>query len=194
MKVGTKSALWGVHCIFWHPIPIALAWRKLYGAWPRWHEWIAIFFHDFPGYWGKPNMDGPEGETHPERGAEWTGTTVKFLAYWGWRLRGKQKDTALFLAHIAGANALQLALFHSRFYAARYEAEPSKLCWADKLSVHYEPAWWYLLRAHASGEVREYVRNAPLWVQVNSRVWFDWYLRKVTEVVNNRRKAQSRYV
>lgn len=176
LPVGTRSALWGVHCIFWHPIPVALAWRKLYGAWPRWHEWVAIFFHDFPGYWGKPNMDGPEGETHPERGARWSAKIV------GW-----------FNPRLANVT-YYLALYHSRFYAARDGLEPSALCWADKLSVHFEPAWWYLLRAHASGEVHEYVHNAPIWVQVNSRVWFDWYLKKVTDVVNNRRKAQSRYV
>src|SRR5579863_3099451 len=68
MKIGTKSVLFGAHCFFLHPWFVAAAWWKLYGfPWdPR--LWVAFFVHDI-GYLGKPNMDGPEGESHPEVGA-----------------------------------------------------------------------------------------------------------------------------
>ncbi|MCK5235828.1 MAG: hypothetical protein KAR06_02490, partial [Deltaproteobacteria bacterium] len=60
--VGTKSLLFGVHQFIWHPITVLIAWCKLYG-WPTWPELVCIIVHDW-GYWGKPNMDGPEGEKH----------------------------------------------------------------------------------------------------------------------------------
>lgn len=68
MTIGTKSVLYGAHCFFLHPWFVALAWWRLYGfPWdPR--LWAAFCVHDL-GYIGKPNMDGPEGETHPLFGA-----------------------------------------------------------------------------------------------------------------------------
>ena len=71
MRVGTKSVLFGAHCFFLHPWFVAAAWWRLYGfPWdPR--LWVAFFVHDI-GYLGKPNMDGPEGESHPELGARIT--------------------------------------------------------------------------------------------------------------------------
>ena len=68
MKIGTKSILFGAHQFLLHPLFVALAWWQLYGfPWdPR--LWVAFFVHDL-GYWGKPNMDGPEGEEHPLLGA-----------------------------------------------------------------------------------------------------------------------------
>ena len=68
MKVGTKSLLFGAHNIFIHPFLVFIAWWRLYGfpADPR--LWVAFIVHDW-GYLGKPNMDGPEGETHVELGA-----------------------------------------------------------------------------------------------------------------------------
>lgn len=69
MKVGTKSLLFGVHCVLIHPYYVAKAWVKLYG-WPKHLAiWVSFFTHDL-GYWGKPNMDGKEGETHVELGAK----------------------------------------------------------------------------------------------------------------------------
>jgi len=65
MKVGTKSVLFGAHCFFLHPWFVAAAWWKLYGFPFDLRLWVAFFCHDL-GYLGKPNMDGPEGETHPE--------------------------------------------------------------------------------------------------------------------------------
>ena len=68
MNVGTKSLLFGVHQFIWHPVTVLIAWVSLYGR-PTWRELICIIVHDW-GYWGAPNMDGEEGERHPEVGAE----------------------------------------------------------------------------------------------------------------------------
>lgn len=132
MNVGTKSILFGVHAFWWHPFTVAAAWRKLYGRWPNWAEWVAILFHD--NYWGLPNIDGPEGKEHPARNA--------LLA----RLFG-------------GPQAEELVRFHSRSFASAADRNPSALCAPDKASILLEPRWFYLCRARLSGEIKEFVRN-----------------------------------
>ncbi len=152
MKVGTKTLLFGVHQFIWHPITVLFAWIKLYG-WPTWEELVCIFIHDW-GYWGCSNIDGDEGERHPEGAAQ----------------------IALYLL---GHKAEYLCLFHSRNYARQYNVEPSKLCWADKLSIIYDPWWLYLPRAWLSGELREYRLKAadsgavPL--SASNREWYLWF-------------------
>ncbi len=135
MKVGTKSLLFGVHQFLIHPVVVSIAWFHLYGR-PTWRELACIVIHDW-GYWGKPNMDGEEGENHPE-----------FGAYIAARLLDGPTWSELY--------CYKLCLFHSRHYARKFGATPSKLCWADKLSIRYEPWWLYLPRAWASGELAEY--------------------------------------
>jgi hypothetical protein len=152
MKMGTKSLLIGVHQIFIHPIIVYLAWRKLYDAGPTWKESICIIVHDW-GYWGTPNMDGPEGENHPELGA---------------RIVNK----------LFGEEYRDFCLYHSRTYAAKHGKEPSLLCWPDKISLLYEINFFYILRATLSGEIKEYRKHAadfdsiPL-SQPDSE-WFSW--------------------
>ncbi len=133
MKVGTKSVLFGAHCFLVHPFFVLAAWIKLYGfPWdPR--LWVAFFVHDL-GYLGKPNMDGPEGETHVELGA---------------RIMG-----------IFGTTWANFSRYHSRFYAKKDGANYSKLCVADKLAICLEPAWLYLPRVNWSGEIHEYMKLA----------------------------------
>ena len=131
MTTGTKSLLFGVHQVLWHPITVLIAWVVLYRAPPSWKELLCIVIHDW-GYWGKPNMDGPEGESHPE-----------------WAARFAEK-------HL-GKEYRDLCLYHSRHYARRDGSTPSRLCWADKLSICYDPRWFYLLRAKLSGELFEYL-------------------------------------
>lgn len=148
--VGRRSLLWGVHQFLWHPFTVWLAWRNLYGP-PTWRETLAILVHDW-GYWWTPDMDGPRGRRHPEFGA---------------RLIGR----------LLGPAYRDLVLYHSRHYAAKAGVPPSRLCWADKLSIRYDPWWWYLLRARLSGELGEYRRRAaagavPL--ATSHRAWFDW--------------------
>lgn len=149
MTRGSKSLLFGVHQFIWHPATVLIAWIRLYGR-PNWKEVICIIVHDW-GYWGSPNMDGEEGECHPEIGA---------------RIAG-----ALF-----GREYYDLCLLHSRHYARKVNREPSRLCWADKMSIIHDPWWFYLLRACLSGEIKEYRHIAaesgfvPL--SSSNREWF----------------------
>ena len=168
MRVGTKSLLVGVHNIVWHPVTVILAWRELYGTWPNWKELVCIVIHDW-GYWGSPNMDGPEGEDHPEFAAE--------LAHRWLDKKGEDVGDG-FVIDCSDEfwEYWLLCLYHSRHYARRDDEEPSKLCWADKLSIKYDPRWFYLLRAQLSGELEEYMA-------LHSRMgesfktpeeWYDW--------------------
>ena len=134
MRVGTKSVLYGAHCFFIHPGFVALAWWKLYGfPWdPR--LWVAFFVHDL-GYFGKPNMDGPEGEEHVEAGARFM--HMVFGPKWYW-----------------------FTLLHSRFYAAKCGMPFSRLCVADKLATAITPRWLYLVLVNLTGEIDEYMGRA----------------------------------
>jgi len=135
LKVGTKSLLFGVHQFLLHPIFVALAWRNVYGAWPRrLPVWFAILVHDW-GYWGCPEMDGEKGKQHPRLGARIVG-----------RFFGTEWE--------------QFCLRHSRSLAQMMDRQPSELCAADKLAFAFYPRWLYLLLARASGELHEYLRNA----------------------------------
>lgn len=154
MKVGSKSILWGVHAWWFHPISVALAWRMWHGRWPNTRaEWIAIFCHDL-GYWGCPDMDGECGKEHP-----WGGACVA--------------------NKYGGAKAFELVLGHSKSFSKIHDIERSELCAPDKLSVLFDPMWFYLLRANLSGEIYEYLQNAPVEHRSNQRSWFLWYREKV---------------
>lgn len=145
MTVGTKSVLFGAHCFFIHPWFVALGWWQLFGfPWdPR--LWAAFFLHDI-GYIGKPNMDGPEGESHPEVGA---------------RLMGRLFDHDRFgMGDAARYRWYDLCLYHSRYYAKREGRPVSRLCFADKLAFCLTPRWLYLPMVTATGEINEYLRMA----------------------------------
>ena len=133
MNVGTKSILFGAHCWFLHPWFVAWAWWRLYGFPFDPRLWAAFFVHDL-GYWGKPNMDGPEGETHVELGA--------------------------WIMSLFGATWADLSRYHSRFYAKKDGRPFSALCVADKLAIVLTPAWLYLPLARATGEIHEYMELA----------------------------------
>jgi hypothetical protein len=135
IPIGTRSILVGAHCFGLHPWFVAAAWWQLYGMPLDPRLWIAFFVHDL-GYWGKPNMDGPEGETHVEWAANLMG-----------RWFGQEWD--------------ELCRYHSRFYAKQDDKPFSKLCVADKLAMCLEPWWLYVARTALSGEIYEYMaRNA----------------------------------
>ena len=133
MKTGTKSVLFGAHCFFIHPAVVAIAWTKLYGFPFDPRLWIAFFVHDL-GYWGKPNMDGPEGETHVELGAK--------------------------IMSVFGKKWADFSRYHSRFYAKKDGVSYSRLCVADKLAICLEPPWLYLPRVNWTGEIDEYMKDA----------------------------------
>jgi hypothetical protein len=149
MRVGTKSLLFGVHQVILHPLFVLIAWWHLYGR-PSWRELVCIVIHDW-GYWGKPNMDGAAGEKHPVLGA---------------RLARR----------LFGVEYGNLTLLHSRHYARIVHEDPSRLCWADKLSHLYYPTWLYLFLARTRGEIREYRQMAQRYIplEASDEEWFKW--------------------
>ena len=140
MRIGTKSVLFGAHCFFIHPWFVALGWLRLYGFPFDPRLWVAFFVHDL-GYIGKPNMDGPEGEKHPEFGA---------------RIMGELFDPVT----RRSGDWYYFALLHSRYYAKTLGLQPSRLCMADKLAISLTPGWLYLPMVRATGEIREYMAHA----------------------------------
>lgn len=146
MKVGTKSLCWGAHQFLIHPLFVLAAWVKLYG-WPEWRMLCAIFIHDW-GYWGSPNMDGPEGEEHPI----WAANRLHRLGDKWWKLPVDKQPGA-----IAWIRAGNECLYHSRFVCKKHGADPSRLCWADKLGTALYPTWLWVFLASLTGEVKEYM-------------------------------------
>ena len=134
VRVGTKSVLFGAHCVAIHFVFLAAAWWRLYGfPWdPR--LWASFFLHDL-GYIGRPNMDGSEGERHVELGAR----------IMGWCFGPWWRD---------------FCLSHSRYYAKRLGRRVSRLCVADKLAFVITPAWLYIPMTRATGELKEYMQRA----------------------------------
>lgn len=163
MKIGTKSVLFGAHCFFLHPWFVAFAWWRLYGFPFDPRLWLAFFVHDI-GYLGKPNMDGPEGELHPYAGAR--------------------------IMRIFGRRWYELTLYHSRFLAKKNAARYSRLCVADKLAITLTPNWLYLPMVRATGEIKEYMKdaernyNGQIKVQASEVLWINGvkdYVRKWVE-------------
>jgi hypothetical protein len=144
MNVGTKSLLFGVHQFLWHPFTVILAWHRLFSRWPSFDEFVAIMVHDW-GYWGSPNMDGPEGEDHPSRSAH---IFLKYYLEKRFPLGNKEPQKMFDLYN--------LVWYHSRHLARDHGVEPSKLCYSDKYSMAYGTWWLYLPRAWLSGELHEY--------------------------------------
>jgi hypothetical protein len=159
VKIGTKSVLLGAHQFIIHPLLLVIGWYQEYGfgrveigsklvrdalsrdrrhyiyarLWdPR--LWVAFIVHDL-GYLGKPNMDGPEGETHPEFGAA-------------------------LMRRLFGEPWGEFVLCHSRYYAKRLGKPLSPLCYADKRVIIIEPWWLYLPRVWATGELAEFMAVA----------------------------------
>lgn len=150
MKLGTKSVLFGAHCFFLHPLFVFAAWWKLYGFPYDPRLWVAFFVHDL-GYWGKPNMDGEEGERHPYFGAR--------------------------IMKVFGHRWYEFTLYHSRFLAKKNGAQYSKLCVADKYAIVLTPSWLYLPMVMATGEIKEYMKdaaknsNGEIKVQASALTW-----------------------
>lgn len=171
MKLGQRSLLFGVHQFIWHPVTVLIAWYKLYGL-PNWKELICIIIHDW-GYWFAPNMDGEEGERHPEFAARWAGKLL-------------------------GHEYYLLCLLHSRHYARNQNLKPSKLCWADKLSILYDPAPFYLFRANLSGEIKEYRQLAAnagfIPLTASNREWFTWICDRLSKIGKEMRGDVVPYV
>lgn len=149
MKIGTKSLLYGAHQFLIHPIFLALAWWKLYGAPLDPRLWVAFIVHDW-GYWGKPNMDGDEGQRHPELG----GRIMAFLFGQDWG---------------------DFTRLHSRYYAKLENCSPSPLCAADKLVLLVTPRWLYVPLVRLTGECDEYRALYAAWKGVATVTLDEWY-------------------
>ncbi len=69
MKQGTASVLFGCHsCI--HSLVVIVAWKQLYGRYPKWWQVGCILLHDI-GHWGKNYLDNyDEKKRHAELGAK----------------------------------------------------------------------------------------------------------------------------
>lgn len=123
-------------------------------------------------------MDDAAGELHPVFGAALIGK-LRFFFF------GNHKQ----------ANDLaMLVAFHSRYLSARYNREPSKLCWPDKLSLQFDPMWFYLIRARLSGELKEYRLNAAhaLPLTESNKSWFKWIRAKCALVAYNKTPGSIR--
>ncbi len=167
MKVGTKSILFGVHCFFIHPWIVAIAWWKLYGFPYDLRLWVAFFIHDL-GYLGKPNMDGEEGERHPELGARIMGWLFDkeapsekplFSERNNWDIWAMVKHNYI-LRYSEHGFWYRFVYYHSRFLCKQNGHHYTPLCVADKLAIVIEPSWMYLPRAWLSGELHEYIAQA----------------------------------
>ncbi len=134
MQIGTKTLLFGNHQFILHPLSVGLAWVRYYHKLPNPKEAVCIIIHDW-GYWGKPNIDGTEGEDHPYLAAHWA---EKHL----------------------GFKYLELCQYHSSFLACKHDCDVSRLCIPDKLGVVLMPIWLIVLLGKLSGETEEY-RHAP---------------------------------
>ena len=134
MNIGTKSVLFGAHNPVIHGICNAIARGRLWCIpWdPR--LWFAFALHDI-GYWGCPNLEGPEGERHVELGAR-------------------------IMARLFGPEWGDLCAGHSRHWAKRCGRPVSRLCYADKLAFVLTPDWLYLLMTRATGELYEYMQKS----------------------------------
>lgn len=164
MKIGTKTLLYGYHAAWLHPFFVAEGWRRLYGfPWdPR--LWAAFFVHDL-GYWGRPNMDGPEGKAHPFLGA-W----LMCLLFDKGHLEGKWY-------HCLAGNWYWMSLLHSRDMAKTFGREPSMLCWADKLAFRLYPRWLLMTMYWLTGEGEDYYNNpwAMENISADKRTFEHWY-------------------
>lgn len=165
MKIGTKSLLFGVHHFIFHPITVYAAWCSIYKSQPTWQETICIIIHDW-GYWGKNNMDGEEGESHPKWAAKVAKKLFKYDYYY------------------------DLCAYHSRSYAKKDGAEPSKLCWADKYSIVFDPWWLYLPRAWATGELKEYRQvcsdSGYILSTESNLIWYNFIVARFINLVNEK--------
>ncbi len=132
-----------------HPWFVAWAWWKLYGFPWDFRLWVAFIIHDW-GYWGKPDIDGASGETHPE---------------WAARVMGR----------LFGSNWDSFCRYHSRFLAKRDSKPYSRLCVADKLAIALQPRWWFLLATWMSGELSEYMIGKGARTPAGDKTPFQWY-------------------
>jgi len=164
MKLGTKSLLFGAHQFILHPIFVAIAYTRLYGFTFDPRIWIAFIVHDW-GYWGKSDIDGKEGKTHPILGAK-----IMHELFDDSTLSSYTTELGAF--SIRSRMWYEFTLYHSRFYAKNDGVQFSKLCYADKLAFSVPPMWLYLLLVNLTGEIHEYLNDELKPSLTNQIMWY----------------------
>jgi hypothetical protein len=140
--VGTRSLLVGGHQFVLHPLAVALAWRRLYGRFPRQLPyWAAFALHDV-GYWGRADMDGRDGKGHPDPGAT--------------LLAGLFDPDVADVGDPDAVSWWEFSAGHSRGYARLVNIPVSRLQAPDKLATGMLPRWLLGLLYWLSGEWVEY--------------------------------------
>lgn len=177
MNVGTKSIMFGVHQFVWHPVTVFAAFCRVHRRLPSWWETVGIVCHDL-GYWGCEDMDGPSGADHPRAGAAIAA-----------------KICGLFSAE-RSFDVYFFCLYHSSNFARARGAWPSALYLPDKVSILFDPAWFYLLRARLSGEIEEYVLRESLKQNkgFTDEEWLDTYRAIIQKKLNNHKSNPYHYV
>lgn len=164
MSIGTKSLLYGYHCMLIHPFVVARAWHRLFGFPFDPRLWVAFFVHDL-GYWGKPDMDGQAGESHPFLGARIMATLFDesnaFNIRPGFRFMVARWTARLFNKIFGNKKQSwhDFTLYHSRFLARKLKQPISRLCVADKYAIVICPARFQLFLMVLTGELTEYMKG-----------------------------------
>jgi hypothetical protein len=184
MKIGTKTLLFGNHQFILHPVCVYIAWVKLYHHIPSWKEAVCILIHDW-GYWGLPNIDGPEGEGHPKWASDWAHIHLDGLF-------GKyyyKKDYPFYYQ--------QLCRYHSSTLANQSQKPTSRLFLADKYGQVIIPSWVQVILGKLTGETNEYrycpkYRHALRENMTDGELYRDfkvYYRQKVKEFYESQRSV-----
>lgn len=150
MRAGTKTVLFGTHQFILHPIFVFAAWLIRYHSFPKLHQLLAIAVHDL-GLLGRKDVDGTDGERHPQIVHDILEHIGNFLS-----LRGLSRISVFFYSAAAEV------IGHSRFYVINSNGKYnlSMLFQADKLGSALYPSWLYIPLGLLSGEIREYQARA----------------------------------
>lgn len=195
LSIGTKSVLFGVHCFFLHPWFVWAVWIRLYSWTWSLPTVVSFFVHDL-GYFGKHDMDGEQCEKHVELGAKIMHALFDFyvfesqyviypsesemenLLFNGWKIKSISGPTSYLTRCVRSKRWYNFALYHSRFYAKKNNAQYSKLCVADKLSFCMTPKWLYKILGFNSGEIYEYMLQCDdkyLNMQISNNNFDAWH-------------------
>jgi hypothetical protein len=123
-------------------------------------------------------MDGESGLCHPRNGA-WIAAEIV-----GWFSRKRAFDVYFF------------CLNHSSNFARLNGASPSALYLPDKVSILFDPAWFYLLRARLSGELDEYVIRECLryGITLTEEAWLKNYRSIIQAKLTAHKHKRNTYV
>jgi len=177
MRKGTKNLLFGEHQVILHSLFVARAWWKLFGFPKDLRLWACFFLHDI-GYWGKDDIDGEMGRTHPELGAQ--------VIHWLFDKKARSD-----YCFVPPPLWYEFCLYHSRYYAKREDHPISALALADKMAFVIIPLWMFLFLSRLSGGIKEYARlygkggklpnDLRVWIEEQQDRTWDWICRTLEQ-------------